>query len=207
MEAWNHLHDIFQDNKDSRAVTFEYDFTHVDIEDFSNVYAYCQHIKSLADQLKNVVSPIAKDRLVLQLVSGLTEPYQGVATLIHQRDSLTQFYQARPMLTPEEAGRAKKVTQISSATLFTHSSEGLPDVPNNFSSNRNSNGGKKNHNRSNNGKKYRGNNGDRGGGKGATINGSNASRGGQLGGGNNRDTGHQSARQSPPPSSPWDGGQ
>ncbi|XP_060201930.1 uncharacterized protein LOC132630364 [Lycium barbarum] len=28
MEAWNRLRDIFQDNKHSRAVTLEYDFTH-----------------------------------------------------------------------------------------------------------------------------------------------------------------------------------
>ncbi|XP_055822144.1 uncharacterized protein LOC129890667 [Solanum dulcamara] len=76
MEAWNFLCDIFQDNKHSRVVTLEYDFTHVNMADFSNVSAYFQHLKYLADQLKNVGSPIANDRLVLQLVSGLTEPYQ-----------------------------------------------------------------------------------------------------------------------------------
>ncbi|KAK4734158.1 hypothetical protein R3W88_008419 [Solanum pinnatisectum] len=82
MEAWNSLRDIFQDNKHSRAVTLEYDFTHVNMAEFPNVSAYCQHLKSLADQLKNVGSPVANDRLVLQLVSGLAEPYQGMATLI-----------------------------------------------------------------------------------------------------------------------------
>ncbi|XP_055835261.1 uncharacterized protein LOC129903745 [Solanum dulcamara] len=100
----------------------------------------------MADQLKNVSSPVANDRLVLQLVSGLTEPYQGVATLIRQRDPLPQFYQARSMLTHEEAGRAKKAAQSSSAALVARSSEGPPDVPDNSSSNRNTNGGKKNHN-------------------------------------------------------------
>ncbi|XP_055826470.1 uncharacterized protein LOC129894886 [Solanum dulcamara] len=35
--------------------------------DFPNVSAYCQHLKSLADQLKNVGSPVANNRLVLQL--------------------------------------------------------------------------------------------------------------------------------------------
>jgi len=39
MEAWNILCDIFQDNKHSRVVTFEYDFTHVDMKDFPNVSA------------------------------------------------------------------------------------------------------------------------------------------------------------------------
>ncbi|KAK4713120.1 hypothetical protein R3W88_019027 [Solanum pinnatisectum] len=156
MEAWNRLRDIFQDNKHSRAVTLEYDFTHVDMADFSNVSAYCQHLKSLADQLKNVGSPVANDRLVLQLVSGLTEPYQGVAILIRQRDPLPQFYQARSMLTLEEAGRAKKAAQISSAALIARSYEGPHDVPENSSSNRHTNGGKRNHNRNNNGGRSRG---------------------------------------------------
>ncbi|XP_055822140.1 uncharacterized protein LOC129890660 [Solanum dulcamara] len=131
--------------------------------DFPNVSAYCQHLKSLADQLKNVGSPVTNDRLVLQLISSLIEPYQG--------------------------GRAKKVTQSFSAALVARSFECAPDVPDNSSSNRNSNDGKKNHNRSNNGKKYRVNNGGRGGGKEAASSGDNTGRGGQLEGGNTRDTG------------------
>ncbi|KAG5590903.1 hypothetical protein H5410_041417 [Solanum commersonii] len=63
MEAWNRLCDIFQDNKHSHAVTLEYNFTHVNMEDFPNVSTYCQHLKSLLDQLKNVGSPVDNNRL------------------------------------------------------------------------------------------------------------------------------------------------
>ncbi|XP_055835116.1 uncharacterized protein LOC129903592 [Solanum dulcamara] len=146
MEAWNRLRDIFQDNKHSRAFTLEYDFTHVDMTDFLNVSSYCQHLKSMVDQLKNVSSPVANDRLVLQLISRLTEPYQGVAPLIRHRDPLPQFYQARSMFTLEEADCAKKAAQISSAALVARSSEGPPNVPDNSSSNHNTNSGKRNHN-------------------------------------------------------------
>ncbi|XP_055826300.1 uncharacterized protein LOC129894652 [Solanum dulcamara] len=151
---------------------------------FSNVFAYCQYLKSLAYQLKNVGSPVANDRLVLQLVSVLIEPYQGVNTLIHQCDPLSQLYQARSMLTLEEASHAKKVSQSSFAALVARSPEGPPDVPDNSSSNRNSNGGKE-----------------------AASSGGNIGRGGQLGGGNSRGTGQQSVGQNPPPYSPWDGRQ
>ncbi|KAK4707155.1 hypothetical protein R3W88_033294 [Solanum pinnatisectum] len=51
------------------------------------------------------------------------------------------------MLTLEEAGRAKKAAQSFSAALVARSSDGLPDVPENSSSNRPTNGGKRNHNR------------------------------------------------------------
>ncbi|KAK4722086.1 hypothetical protein R3W88_012319 [Solanum pinnatisectum] len=87
------------------------------------------------------------------------------------------------MLTLEEAGRAKKAAQSSSAALVARSSEGPPDVPENSSSNRPTNGAKRNHNRNNNGDRSRDNTGQHGG---AASSGGLAGRGGQLGGGNSR---------------------
>ncbi|XP_055806914.1 uncharacterized protein LOC129875657 [Solanum dulcamara] len=147
------------------------------------------HVSITLKMENNVGSPVANDRLVLQLVSVLTKPYQGVATFICQYDPLPQFYQAHSILTLEEAGRAKKAAQSSFAALVARSSEGPLDVPDNSSSNRNSNDGKKNHNRRNNGGKYSDNNGGRGGGKGAANNSGNIGSGCPLGGGNSRSTG------------------
>ena len=64
-EAWDRLRDIFQDNKMSRAVTLEQDFSNLTMEDFPNASSYCQRLKMLADQLKNVGAPVSNNRLVL----------------------------------------------------------------------------------------------------------------------------------------------
>ncbi|XP_055824245.1 uncharacterized protein LOC129892687 [Solanum dulcamara] len=64
MEAWDRLRDIFQDNQHSRAVALEQDFTTVSMEHFPNAFAYCQRLKSLADQLKNVGAPMSDSRIV-----------------------------------------------------------------------------------------------------------------------------------------------
>ncbi|XP_010669018.1 uncharacterized protein LOC104886248 [Beta vulgaris subsp. vulgaris] len=82
MVAWNRLRDIFQDNKNSRAVVLEQEFSHLDMADFPRASAYCQRLKELSDQLKQVGTPISNDRLVLQLVSGLTLAYKTVGTFI-----------------------------------------------------------------------------------------------------------------------------
>ena len=82
MDAWNRLRDIFQDNEHSRAVTLEQEFSHTLLSDFPNISAYCQRLKLLSDQLQNVGAPVTNSRLVLQLVSGLTESYNNVGTLI-----------------------------------------------------------------------------------------------------------------------------
>ncbi|XP_021749189.1 uncharacterized protein LOC110714946 [Chenopodium quinoa] len=118
MEAWDTLKNIFQDNQNSRAVTLEHEFSNTDMEDFPNVSVYCQRLKSLSGQLKNVVAPVDNNSLVLQLVSGLTEPYNGVATLIRQSNPLPQFYQARSMLTLEEAGLVKKAATTSASAMM-----------------------------------------------------------------------------------------
>ena len=52
MDAWNRLRDIFQDNKHSRVVTLEAEFSNTKMENFSNGSAYYQCLNSLADQLK-----------------------------------------------------------------------------------------------------------------------------------------------------------
>ncbi|MCH88212.1 hypothetical protein A2U01_0009095, partial [Trifolium medium] len=61
------------------------------------ISTYCQRLKMLSDQLRNVGSPVNNHRLVLQLISGLPEGYRCVATLIRQSNPLPEFYQARSM--------------------------------------------------------------------------------------------------------------
>ncbi|XP_006591641.1 uncharacterized protein [Glycine max] len=106
MDAWNRLRDIFQDNRHSRVVTLEAEFSNTKMENFPNASAYCQHLKSHVDQLKNVGAPVSESRLVIQLVSGLTSAYRGVGTLIRQSAHLPPFYLVRSMLTLEEARSA-----------------------------------------------------------------------------------------------------
>lgn len=63
--AWNHLRDIFSDNKNFHALYLEQEFLTVRMENFSNASFYCQHLKSLVNQLSNVEALVTNDRLVL----------------------------------------------------------------------------------------------------------------------------------------------
>jgi len=98
-----------------------------------------------------------------------------VATLIHQSDPLPKFCKARSMLTLEEANLAKKTAQSSSSAMVTRYSVDSHDIFYHFSSNRNTNDGKRNQTRNNNEGKKRNNNGGCGGGKWSTNEGGNAS--------------------------------
>ncbi|XP_057532887.1 uncharacterized protein LOC130810775 [Amaranthus tricolor] len=103
MTLWNRLRDLFQDNENSRAVALDHEFNNTYLRDFPSVSAYCQHLKTLADQLKNVGAPVSNNRLVLRMVAGLTSAYQGVASVIRHKKVLPPFYEVRSMLALEEA--------------------------------------------------------------------------------------------------------
>ncbi|XP_057452495.1 uncharacterized protein LOC130744321 [Lotus japonicus] len=119
MGAWNDLRDIFQDHLNARAVTLEQEFSTTRMDNFPNVSAYCQRLKTLSDQLKNVGAPVNNHHLVLHLISGLSNAYRGVPTLILQSNPLPIFNQARSMLTLEESGMAKMVSHSSHAAMHT----------------------------------------------------------------------------------------
>ncbi|XP_021740100.1 heavy metal-associated isoprenylated plant protein 6-like [Chenopodium quinoa] len=121
MEAWNRLRDIFQDNENSRAVALEQEFSTTLMEDFPNASSYCQRLKSLADQLKNVGALVSNSRMVLQLVGGLAKAYGGVGTLIRQSNPLPPFYKARSMLILEETSMAKEVAAESAMVASSYS--------------------------------------------------------------------------------------
>ncbi|XP_050897490.1 uncharacterized protein LOC127104351 [Lathyrus oleraceus] len=128
MEAWNHLEDIFQDNQNARVVTLEKEFSNTRMEDFPNVSTYCHRLKMLSGQLRNVGSPVNNHHLVLQLISGLLETYRSVATLIRQSNPLLAFYQARSMLTLEEADMATMENTGSHASMHTTHSKPTEDI-------------------------------------------------------------------------------
>jgi hypothetical protein len=96
--AWNRLFEIFFDNKHSRALYLEQEFSRVQMEQFPNASSYCQHLKTLSDQLSNVGAPVSNERLVLQLISGLTDAYAAVGSQIRHGETLPPFYKARSMI-------------------------------------------------------------------------------------------------------------
>ena len=162
MAAWNRLRDIFQDNKNSRAVALGQEFTHLSMTDFSNASSYCQRLKELSDQLKQVGTTVSNDRLVLQLVSGLTPAYNTVGNFIRQKSPLPPFYQARSMLTLDESGLAKQAAGAASAMVAASLFD--EDSPVDAPSSHTYHGGNKKPNRNNNsGNKKQGGRG--GGGK------------------------------------------
>ncbi|XP_022036866.1 uncharacterized protein LOC110939603 [Helianthus annuus] len=130
-DAWTTLEGIFQDNKSSRAIHLLHKFSNTRLDGFSNVSAYCQQLKMIADQLANVGSPVENDRLVLQLISGLNEQYEGIATILQQQDPLPTFYEARSKLVLVESRKTEQALNMAqtAGTPLTQTLPGLRTKP------------------------------------------------------------------------------
>lgn len=112
------------------------------MEPFSDASSYCQHLKYLSNQLSNVRTPVSNERLVLQLISGLTNVHDTVGSQIHHNDYRLPFYKACSVIILEDTARAKKAVSTTNNTVFITSYIN-PSTP--TPSNRN--GGNNNHGR------------------------------------------------------------
>ncbi|CAH9145021.1 unnamed protein product [Cuscuta epithymum] len=117
--AWDRLTDIFLDNKHTRAIHLENQFSNTRLDQFSSIDAYCRTLKTLSDDLANVGAPVDNRRLVLRLVNGLNGQFESVASFIQQQVPLPSFFTARSMLTLDESRRAQHVDTPTTALVAT----------------------------------------------------------------------------------------
>ncbi|KAJ9561300.1 hypothetical protein OSB04_006460 [Centaurea solstitialis] len=75
-QVWTALENIFQDNRNTRAIYLDSKFVSIRLDQHPNVSSYCQAMKMIADQLANVGNPVNNQRLVFQLIAGLNESYE-----------------------------------------------------------------------------------------------------------------------------------
>ncbi|XP_058774630.1 uncharacterized protein LOC131648913 [Vicia villosa] len=140
--AWKNVADFLQDNRNSKAVYLNKEFTNTNHANFSTTNAYPNRLKSLVDQLANVGAPISD----------------------HKQEDFTTFAMARPKLALEETTHLERAKQDSSSTALVANNYSL-DVSSSFKAPRqsnNSNGRAKINKNRNNTKNRNKNNGNGG---------------------------------------------
>ncbi|KAH9623628.1 hypothetical protein KSS87_020516 [Heliosperma pusillum] len=101
------------------------EFNNLKLGKFPSFDAYCQRIRELSGQLKDVDAPVTDQRLVLQLVRGLPPEYDTVAAYINQ--TLPTFETARSMIELEnhrQASRDEATTLVTNSVPSTDSRGG-----------------------------------------------------------------------------------
>ncbi|GKD05017.1 hybrid signal transduction histidine kinase M [Tanacetum coccineum] len=99
---WDHLQNLFHDNKDVRAINLDNELRSIKIEKMS-INEYCTKIKSMADRLKNLGYVVSNKNLVIYAVNGLASHFATVVEIIRHREPLPTFETARNVLLLKES--------------------------------------------------------------------------------------------------------
>ncbi|GKD15290.1 hybrid signal transduction histidine kinase M, partial [Tanacetum coccineum] len=99
---WDHLKDLFHDNKDARAISLDNELRAVKIGKMS-VNEYCTKIKSMANRLKNLYCEVSEKNMVIYAVNGLDSRFATIAEIIQHREPLPSFETVRNMLLLKES--------------------------------------------------------------------------------------------------------
>ena len=156
------IDNLFQANKESRAVILEQEFHNLLQGDLS-IDAYAQHMKQTADALREVGHGVSGPQLVSNLLRGLNPRFANTADIIANSTVLPDFKSATNMLRLKEIhlgneGKTSSDTALAASTTSTCTSPSCQS-----SSSTSNRGG--------------------GGGKGKSAKGAKSGNGGRTGGG------------------------
>ncbi|XP_062232853.1 uncharacterized protein LOC133930196 [Phragmites australis] len=104
---WLAIEGLFNDNKESRAIFLSNQFLSM-VQGDLPILEYYQHLKTLADSLRDVSHPVSEPQLVLNLLRDLNSHYSNTAENIANSTPFPSFAKARSMLSLKELRLANK---------------------------------------------------------------------------------------------------
>ncbi|GJZ84766.1 ribonuclease H-like domain-containing protein [Tanacetum coccineum] len=87
---WDHLKNLFHDNKDARAINLDNELRSIKIGKMT-VNEYCTKIQAMANRLKNLDSEISEKNIMMFAVNGLDSRFATLAEIIRHREPLPTF--------------------------------------------------------------------------------------------------------------------
>ncbi|GKE62400.1 Toll/interleukin-1 receptor domain-containing protein, partial [Tanacetum coccineum] len=103
--VWKRLKDLFHDNKDARITQLDNEIRNMVIGT-SSITDFFQLIKSKADRLANLDSPVKDSSLVTYAINGMCSKYPDAARVIRLREKAHTFDELRSMMLLEESDMA-----------------------------------------------------------------------------------------------------
>jgi hypothetical protein len=100
-DVWLALEEQFLGNQETRALHLDAKFRNFCQGDL-NITDYCRHFKNMADALSDLGEPVTDRTLVLNVIRGLAERFEGVGRHLRLSWELPTFLEVRSALILEE---------------------------------------------------------------------------------------------------------
>ncbi|GJU78727.1 ribonuclease H-like domain-containing protein [Tanacetum coccineum] len=121
--VWKRLKDLFHDNKDARITQLDNEIRNMVIGT-STITDFFQLIKSKADRLANLDSPVKDSSLVTYAINGIRRKYPDAARVIHLCEKAPTFDELRSMMLLEESD----MSHTSHGNSLFHNTSSSPTV-------------------------------------------------------------------------------
>ncbi|GJR07709.1 WRKY family transcription factor [Tanacetum coccineum] len=119
--VWKRLKDLFHDNKDARITQLDNEIRNMAIGN-SSITDFFQQIKSKADRLADLGSPVQDSSLVTYAINGIRSKYPEAARIIRLRESAPTFDKLRSLMLLEESD----LSQPSNGNSLFHNTSSSP---------------------------------------------------------------------------------
>ncbi|GJT94426.1 hybrid signal transduction histidine kinase M [Tanacetum coccineum] len=87
---WDHLKNLFHDNKDARAINLDNELCSIKIGNMT-VNEYCTKIQAMANRLKNLDSEVSEKNIMMFAVNGLDSRFATLSEIIRHHEPLPTF--------------------------------------------------------------------------------------------------------------------
>ncbi|GJR92545.1 WRKY family transcription factor [Tanacetum coccineum] len=120
---WKRLKDLFHDNKDARITQLDNEIRNMVIEN-SPMTDFFQQLKSKADHLASLGSPVQDSSLVTYAINGVYSRYPDAARIIRLQEKAPKFDEMRSMMLFEESD----MSHHSTGNSLLHNTSSSPTV-------------------------------------------------------------------------------
>jgi hypothetical protein len=115
-DVWLALEDQLLGNQETHALHLDAKFRHFCQGDLS-ITEYCRRFKNMADSLADLGEPVSDRMLVLNVIRGLAERFEGVGRHLRLARDFPTFLEARSALILEELTMDQRPSSTSTALL------------------------------------------------------------------------------------------
>jgi hypothetical protein len=115
-DIWLALEEQFLGNQETRALHVDAKFLNFCQGDL-NITDYCRCFKNIADALSDLGEPVSDRALVLNVIRGLAERFEGVGRHLRLSRELPTFLEVRSALILEELTMDQRPSSTSTALL------------------------------------------------------------------------------------------
>ncbi|XP_044370836.1 protein transport protein SEC31 [Triticum aestivum] len=127
-DLWAALQQLFQDNSDARINALHTELRTITQGD-SPVTVFCQRIKSIGDELRQLGDHVDDRVLINALLVGLGEQFEKQVAFIPMLRPYPSFGEVRSLLQLEAQNQARKATRLQVFHASTKSSAPAPSTP------------------------------------------------------------------------------